>query len=217
MLELPLEIIHHIITVSLPVSIYDDRQRLNFLPPLCRLNSSLRRFVQRLLFARPLLYGLKRIRLFVDAVCRLNQNRGTARDSSWESASCRLSFTASLVKWERMTRTVFYVAYWLPVGMSKKSRSPFSMRLIWQTSLKSRVSSLPRASDCIADSPCCRATQFDLPQSRLPNFRIGGRRDRIAIDAGKFPVDRWFRPWRVGREWIPYYRRPAVIKVLLRS
>ena len=55
MVELPLEIIHNIITVSLPTSDHKNRNRQEFLLPLCLLHSSIRRFAQRQLFQQPAL------------------------------------------------------------------------------------------------------------------------------------------------------------------
>ena len=89
MLQLPLEIIHHIITISLPVSRY-DRQRRNFLLPLCRLHSSLRRFVQVVLFAHPVLYSPERIRLFLDAV-------ETESEDGFELGNCVQSLDIGLI------------------------------------------------------------------------------------------------------------------------
>ena len=66
--ELPLEIIHRIITISLPRPLDNYSARRRFLLPLCSLHSCLRRFAQRLLFARPLFYGPDSVALFLDTV-----------------------------------------------------------------------------------------------------------------------------------------------------
>ena len=70
MIDLPLEIIHNIITIDLPdVDAPDEiREREEFLLPLCLLHSSLRRFVQRLLFAQVVLYDLEDVNRFLDTV-----------------------------------------------------------------------------------------------------------------------------------------------------
>lgn len=52
MVNLPLEIIHNIIAISLPQSELYNRGREEFLLPLCQVHSSLRRFVQRLIFSQ---------------------------------------------------------------------------------------------------------------------------------------------------------------------
>ena len=68
MVDLPLEIIHRIITISFPRSLVDYHSRRRFLLPLCSLHSSLRRFVQRLLFVHPVFYGPDSAALFLDTV-----------------------------------------------------------------------------------------------------------------------------------------------------
>lgn len=68
MIELPLEIIQRIITISLPRSNEDYRSRQNSLLPLCTLHSSLRRFVQLLLFGHPVLDDRASAMLFLDTV-----------------------------------------------------------------------------------------------------------------------------------------------------
>ena len=55
MVELPLEIIHHIVSVTLPKSSNVTREREDFLLPLCLVHSSIRRFAQRQLFTHPAL------------------------------------------------------------------------------------------------------------------------------------------------------------------
>ena len=68
MVELPLEIIHTIITISLPRSDPFDRARQDFLLPICHLHSSLRRFTQRLLFSHVTLDCPISLSLFLDTV-----------------------------------------------------------------------------------------------------------------------------------------------------
>ena len=68
MVALPLEIIYNIITISLPPSSRHNRDRREFLLPLCHVHSSLRRFVQRLLFSHVILYSRLSIAYFLDAV-----------------------------------------------------------------------------------------------------------------------------------------------------
>lgn len=53
MTELPLEIIQHLVEVSAPLPSFDNRDRSDFLLPLCHLNSSLLRIAQKALFTHP--------------------------------------------------------------------------------------------------------------------------------------------------------------------
>ena len=84
MVELPLEIIHNIIAVSLPHSSRENRDRQKFLLPLCHVHSSLRRFVQRLLFSHVILKSSVDLAYFLDAVEGL--------PSEFDFGSCVQSF-----------------------------------------------------------------------------------------------------------------------------
>ena len=94
MVDLPLEIIQRIITITLPGPLANYRSRRRFLLPLCSLHSSLRRFVQRLLFAHPVLYGPYSAALFLDTV-EGNQSgfdcggcvKSLRMDGSWRKAT----------------------------------------------------------------------------------------------------------------------------------
>ena len=94
MVDLPLEIIQRIITITLPGPLANYRSRRRFLLPLCSLHSSLRRFVQRLLFVHPVLYGPYSAALFLDTV-EGNQSgfdfggcvKSLRMDGSWREAT----------------------------------------------------------------------------------------------------------------------------------
>ena len=68
MVDLPPEIICNIVSLSVPPPRFENRDRANFLLPLCHLHSSLRRFVQHQLFKHPVLVGTEAIGLFVRTV-----------------------------------------------------------------------------------------------------------------------------------------------------
>ena len=68
MVELPLEIIHNIITISLPEPSFTNNLRFDFLLPLCHIHSSLTPFVKRLLFSHPRLRSSAAIASFLSAI-----------------------------------------------------------------------------------------------------------------------------------------------------
>lgn len=68
MVELPPEIIQHIIRVSTPDLSFGSNSRAAFLLPLCHLHSSLRRSTQRLLFSHVILDDPDQIALFLENV-----------------------------------------------------------------------------------------------------------------------------------------------------
>ena len=70
MVELPLEIIQDIITVSLPEPSFDDNLRFDFLLPLCHIHSSLTPYVKRILFSHPIQRSGEAIMSFLDAIDR---------------------------------------------------------------------------------------------------------------------------------------------------
>ena len=89
MVELPLEIIHNIITVSLPPSSRKNQDRENFLLPLCHVHSSLRRFAQHLLFTYVILQPSSNLACFLDVV--------EGHSDEFDFGSCVQSF--ELVGW----------------------------------------------------------------------------------------------------------------------
>ena len=89
MVELPLEIVHNIITISLPRSSYRNRDREEFLLTLCHVHSYLRRFAQRLLFSHVILHSRLSIAYFLDAV--------EGHSDTFDFGSCVQSF--ELVGW----------------------------------------------------------------------------------------------------------------------
>ena len=68
MVELPLEIILHIIGVSVPLSSFDNRDRADFLLPLCLAHRSIRHYARRLLFRHPVLKNEKSFEAFAEVL-----------------------------------------------------------------------------------------------------------------------------------------------------
>ena len=68
MVELPLEVIHNIITISLPEPSFTNHLRFDFLLPLSHIHSSLTPFVKRILFSHPILRSEEAIASFLSAI-----------------------------------------------------------------------------------------------------------------------------------------------------
>ena len=68
MVELPMEIIHNIITLATPFPSFENNDRVDFLLPLCHLHSSLARHAQRLLFTHPVLNSESAVERFADTI-----------------------------------------------------------------------------------------------------------------------------------------------------
>lgn len=66
--QLPIELIQHIVTLSIPPPRFDNRNRCKFLLPLCLLTTTLRRSIQRELFRHPVLEGQDVVKLFLRTI-----------------------------------------------------------------------------------------------------------------------------------------------------
>ena len=206
MVDLPLEIIQRIITISLPRSLVDYRTRIDLLLPLGFLHSSLRRFVQRLLFVHPVFIDFECAALFVATV------EGSQSDFYFGGCVKSLRMYGS---WDEAT-----------VGdtdrlFSRLCESCDAIEEIWIHSLenvnfarfaKLRSEQRPTIPLVFADDARCRAAQSPLYRRQLHHFRAEGR-IRFFPVAGQSHVAKR----RPRRSQLPHSRRPPLPATLLRQ
>ena len=70
MIKLPLEIIQHIISISIPLPSFDNRDRADFLLPLCVVHRSIHRYAQRLLLSHPVLKSVESFDAFAEVLSK---------------------------------------------------------------------------------------------------------------------------------------------------
>ena len=101
MVELPMEIIHNIITLATPFPSFENNDRADFLLPLCHLHSSLARHAQRRLFTHPVLNSESAVALFADTI----EDEGGVEFKSWVR-TLRVFNLQNDERWHCMSRII---------------------------------------------------------------------------------------------------------------